>query len=394
MSETKGFSINIGEPTELAYAENRDQNPAHLLPEASSTDPLSMQSFKVVSGGPSYISYADGSQVINILCLIAECFRRTFNKAPYIVVAGKHGNPCGAAISWTSPEEALEKALMGDYIAVMGGEVVVNFPVTDGLGQLLFAPRAGLDIGRNNWGLDIIFAPSFSDHSVEQLGKREKRRLLANPALASAPMPTDEWMLQPVRGGFLRQKAANFVLSPKDIASWAGAELDKQDLENLLIAWAVCWRASSNTVALARDGMLIGLGCGQQDRIACVRLCLERSARAGHTTKGSVFASDGFFPYAYGNLPEGRDMVAEFISKIESGRGKSVREGIQIITEAFFTLLEDDLREGAELLIDAGCIGGVVPGDGKNLEIVRKLFADSGLRVAFVAPEHRGFSKH
>lgn len=386
--------IRIGSMIELAYAENRDQNPAHMLPDAASKDPLAMQGFTIVSGAPSYISYADGSQVINILCLIAESFRRTYGKAPHIVVAGKHGNPCGAAISWNSPAEALERALMGDYIAVMGGEVVMNFTVTDELGQLLFAPRTGLDIGRNNWGLDIIFAPSFSEGAIEKLGKREKRRLLANPALAEAQMPTDEWMLQPVRGGFLRQHAQSFVLEPNEIASWSGAELDRASMESLLVAWAVCWRASSNTVALVRDGMLIGLGCGQQDRIACVRLCLERAARAGHTTKGAVFASDGFFPYAHGNLPKGRDMVAEFISKIEKGRGRDTREAIQIITEAFNDLLKDDLREGAELLIDAGCTGGVVPGDGKNLEEVRNMFAEAHVSVAFVAPEHRGFSKH
>ena len=390
----KGFDIRIGGMIEFAYAENRDQNPAHLLPDASNTDPLALRHFTIVSGAPSYISYADGSQIINILCLIAECFRRSYGKAPHIVVAGKHGNPCGAAISWTSPAEALERALLGDYIAVMGGEVAVNFPVTDELGQLLFAPRAGRDIGRHNWGLDIIFAPAFSDKAVESLGKREKRRLLANATMESAPMPMDEWQLQPVRGGFLRQKAPNFVLTPAEVATWSGKELERPAFESLLVAWAVCWRASSNTVALARDGMLIGLGCGQQDRIACVRLCLERAARSGHSTKGAVFASDGFFPYAKGHLPEGRDIAAEFAAKIEQGRGKTAREAIQIITDAFKDLLKDDLREGTELLIDAGCAGGVVPGDGKNLEEVRNLFIDAGLSVAFVSPEHRGFSKH
>ncbi len=389
-----GFDIRIGGMIELAYAENRDQNPAHLLPDASSSDPLSLRHFELISGAPSYISYADGSQIINILCLIAEAFRRSYGKAPHIVVAGKHGNPCGAAISWTSAAEAVEKGLVGDYIAVMGGEVAVNFPVTDELGQLLFAPREGLDIGRHNWGLDILFAPSFSEGAIEKLGKREKRRLLSNKHLAAASLPTDEWMLQPVRGGFLRQKSPRFVLTPAEVASWSGKELDRASFESLLVAWAVCWRASSNTVALVRNGMLIGLGCGQQDRIACVRLCLERAARSGHSTKGAVFASDGFFPYAKGHLPEGRDLAAEFSSKIERGRGKGAREAIQIITEAFKDLLKDDLREGTELLIDAGCAGGVVPGDGKNLEEVRNLFTDAGLSVAFVAPEHRGFSKH
>jgi hypothetical protein len=53
-----------------------------------------------------------------------------------------------------------------------------------------------------------------------------------------------------------------------------------------------------------------------------------------------------------------------------------------------------DKREGPELLIDAGCRGGVVPGDGNNLEEVKKVFADAGLAVGFLNKTHRGFAKH
>ena len=76
----------------------------------------------------------------------------------------------------------------------------------------------------------------------------------------------------------------------------------------------------------------------------------------GHKTKGALFASDGFFPYA--------------------------------------TSQDGKIEEGTELLAKARCRGGVVPADGKELENVKKFFADWNLRVAFIAPENRGFSKH
>jgi len=124
-----------------------------------------------------------------------------------------------------------------------------------------------------------------------------------------------------------------------------------------LIAWVVAWQSVSNTVALAKDGMLIGLGCGQQDRIACVQLCLDRAQRSHHSTAGSFFASDAFFPYA-----EAKDTESPL--------------------------------EGPQLLNRAACRGGVVPADGKNLEAVRKFLDDSGLSVVYIDYAHRGFCHH
>jgi hypothetical protein len=172
------------------------------------------------------------------------------------------------------------------------------------------------------------------------------------------------------------------------------------NLGNMLIAWAVCWRASSNTVALAKENMLIGLGCGQQDRIACVRLCIDRATRAGHGTKGSFFASDAFFPYAVGSSLSSQEgmllsKALDDLRMIDSGtKFKTPKEYFRVAAPLVAEVNRFDRREGPELLIDAGCIGGVVPFDGKNKEEVRKLFEEAGVSVAFLAPENRGFSKH
>jgi len=356
MSETKAgkFGSDDGAVIQLAYGENRCQSPAILVPEKGNDDPLAMHRYVDVSGDPSYISVADGDQIQEVLCLLVEAYRNLYRNIPYIAIAGKHGNPCGVGVDSNSPTIAIEKALRGDVIAVMGGEVITNFSITDELANTLFLADSKRD-GRDKWGLDIIFAPEFSKGAVELLGNRAKRRVMVNKALFYPFLPLGD-VKRPVRGGTLFQKRSPFILSFDEVTSWSnGVPISDDAFSDLLIAWAACWRASSNTVALAKNKMLIALGCGQQDRIACVELCLSRAKRAGHDTHGSFFASDAFFPYAQGD-------------------GK--------------------VKEGPELLAEAGCAGGVVPADGKNFEKVKSFFVTNQMRVAFVAAENRGFSKH
>ncbi|MFA6100487.1 MAG: hypothetical protein WCX08_02995 [Candidatus Buchananbacteria bacterium] len=350
---------------EVAYGENRDQNPAYLYGNLSPRphDPLALARFSVVSGNPSYISFADGDKAISILRFLAESFRRNFHgTVPYIAVICKHGNPCGAAFDWKYPYVALQNALLGDPIACMGGELVTNFEITDELGTAIFAVPKDLVnlVGRKNWGLDVIFAPEFSATSIELLGKREKRRLFSNPVLLDPPMSSEVWMRRPVPSGWLQQKAPWFIFDQSSLdITWRTTEEQfvSVQLGNLLLAQVITWRATSNTVALAKDSMLIGLGCGQQDRIACVQLCLDRARRSGHDTNGAVFASDAFFPYA------------------EHG-------------------FEGEPLEGPELLVQAGCVGGVVPADGKELPKVQEYFSKNGVSVAYLPPEDRGFAGH
>lgn len=394
--------IRLYDGRELDYAENKHQNPAHIF-SIRSGDPISMYNFHWISGKPSYISMADGAQLVEVLCLMAEAFRRWRGKAPFIAIAGKHGNPCGASVSWNYPIDAISNALWGDTVAVMGGEVVTNFPITDEMTEVLFKVEDEdiEKVGRNKWGLDLILAPEFSDGAVDLLGKKDKRRLLANPYLIEAPFSRYEWVFRQVMGDFIRQKSSDFVLTQEIIQSWSGQNLLRrpEKFQDMLIAWACCWRASSNSVALANNGMLIGLGCGQQDRIACVQLCLDRANRAGHNTGGSMFASDGFFPYAEkkvdfsdNNYRDIRDAMVRITASLAEKRGSV--DALRMLTSLSDLVRRIDKREGPQLLVDAGCIGGVVPADGKELENVSQFFERNNMAVAFVPKEYRGFSKH
>ncbi|MBI2051131.1 MAG: hypothetical protein HYT31_05050 [Parcubacteria group bacterium] len=354
------FTVTFRVASELAYGENRDQSPAFVCSDGSD-DPLALHQFAVVSGTPGYINMADCDRALQVLCLMHEALKRQFpGKFPFIAIACKHGNPCGAAIDWRDPVVAVFKAMDGDPSAVMGAEVMVNFPVTGEVAEIIYLIPDHLQdsVGRKFWGPDVVFAPAFDDEAVALLGKREKRRLLVNPALGQPFMPRYEWVLRPARGGPLCQRAPVYVFGDGGI-DWAfdRSTLSSDDLATIILAWAVAWRSNSNCVVLARDLKLIGPGVGQQDRRFCCKLGIERAKAAGHTTTGSFFASDAFFPFATRNR-------------------------------------DSDPPDGPELLFEAGCRGGVVQADGVRLAEVKAFFAEHKMRVAFIPSDHRGFSNH
>lgn len=351
------FDGMIGElARQLAYGENRDQSPANLF-ACDNNDPLAWHNFDVLTGDPSYISTADGDRALGVMCAMAEAFRVNCGKVPAISIACKHGNPCGIGIDFNRPDLSVMRAMLGDPVAVMGAEFITNFPIDADLGRAIYEIPSidQQNIGRKYWGIDVLYAPAVDGATVELLGKKERRRILVNPALSDPRLPPYTWMYREVRGGFLRQKNYHYVLDFKDLAKMTG-DLSEY-MFNIIIAWGAAWRSVSNTVAIAKNGMLLSMGCGQQDRIACVQLCLDRAKRSNHDTYGSAFASDGFFPYA-----------------------KRSSENAPL--------------EGSELLVKAGCRSGVVPYDGKNVAEVEEYFRQAGVAVAFVKPEHRGFFGH
>jgi hypothetical protein len=166
--------------------------------------------------------------------------------------------------------------------------------------------------------------------------------------------------------------------------------LEHDSLGELILADSICREANSNAVVLIKNNMLIGRGFGQQDRIACVQLCLFYARRAGHDTQGAVFGSDGFFPFA-------EHKTAPDPKELRQALGLAALAEVPIpdkLDGVLAAYAQWDNREGPELLVAAGCQGGVVPGDGEQLGAVRAYFKKHGLTVVYLPPEHRAFSGH
>jgi AICAR transformylase/IMP cyclohydrolase PurH len=348
---------------ELAYAENRDQNPAGIYVIKGINDPLSFGLFEPMVEGDKggYINWVDGDRALNILCAIIEASQRAGLREPFLAIPCKHGQPSGIGWSWDDPNEAIRLALNGDSVAVMGAELMVNFAVDRACAQsIINVPESLFDqVGRKFWGVDVVYAPLILPDSAEALTiprkNDTKRRLIVNAALASPTSPTEYWHMRFGRGVIFLQRRPWYV--PEFAAAQDAFGWSQEELADLIIAWAAARFSVSNTVSIAGKRQLLALGDGQRDRLFCAEICLLLARRNGKDVTGGKWASDAFFPFDKRKRPE-------------------------------------DPFEATELLVQAGCTGGIVPFDGNNRELVKAYLESRNQKVLWLPKEHRMFFGH
>lgn len=332
----QGFDIDAVKITPLLNGENPYQIPAdHFYTD--SLDPLALDNFKQISGElPCYTNMADFDSILKIICSLSAAFYKHYKKVPFVTIAAKHGNPCGLAIDWKSQASAIDGALWANPTAIWGGEVITNFAISK---KLLGSPK---------WMLDLIVAPDFSKQAIKVLAKNPRRKIFKNDALMRPQLSKSIWSYRMVRGGFLRQPPNNYVLDFSDCNTDFSLPKNHQ-LDSLIIAWATAWFSNhgGNEVAIAKDRRLIGAGGGPSTVDACITAIL-RAKRCSHNLKNSVFAANAFFPFT----------------------------------------------DGPRKLIKAGCVYGVVPSGGKNINLVKGLFEKYKVGVFYLREELRGFSRH
>ena len=334
--------------SDLANGENPYQIPAALF--KTSDDPLGlpfMENFSVTK--PCFTNLADIDSLLYALCLISEAFDKHYQKTPYISIAAKHGNPCGLAVDWEDPYKTIEPTLFGNPLAVWGGELVTNFKIDRKIaGELIESSRRKAMLSKKQWLLDVVLAPDYDNEAIELLTERSTRKVLKNSALFKPVLSGEKWHYRSVRGGFLRQPGADYLMSPENI-EWNSAPLEGEDLDSLLIAWAVAFTSfhGGNEVAIAKKRSLIGSGGGPSTSDAA-KTAVLRANGSGHDLKGSIFASDAFFPFT----------------------------------------------DAPNTFIDAGCKAGACPTGGKSDEPVRQLFKEAGITAAYMGKDIRGFCRH
>lgn len=199
-------------------------------------------------------------------------------------VAVKHNNPCGAAIAKTLGE-ALHKALTTDPISVFGGIIALNREV-------------GVNEARELTSifLEAIVAPSYTEEALAEFAKKKNLRVLSWPHLMDFKRGPD---VRAVAGGFLVQSPDRFV---SDSAQWRfeGERPDANRLQDLHFGERVCGCLKSNAIALVADGVTVGLGMGQVNRVDAVAQALQRmkTHHPALKTASVSLISDAFFPFA------------------------------------------------------------------------------------------------
>lgn len=275
----------------LRYGENAWQAPAYLY-STGTDDPLALDQFIVIEGKtPSYNNFVDIDRLLQTASHIAKMHMVNSCGGMAIAVGAKHGNSCGAAIG-LDRVEVLNLMMAGDPLAIFGGLVMTNFELDEALCEPL--------IGKM---LDGIIAPAFTASAVALLRRKGGNcRFVVNPALSGLGDEMDQTTrFRYVRGGFLAQPNYTFVpdFSKEGLIAKYGTATPEQE-RDMLLAWAIGSTSNSNTITLVKNGMLIGNGVGQQDRVGAAKLAIKRARRSGHRVIGATAYSDSFFPFPDG----------------------------------------------------------------------------------------------
>lgn len=280
--------------------ENGPQTPAHFF-SCATGDPLGLDQFEVIEGAePSLINLTDIDRALQTLTHIAAALLKFSDADPYISVAVKHGNACGASVSGVR-DNRIKKTIFGDGTAVKGSFLMTNFALTDEDGVAL---RNEVDGKRFTY--DGIIAPSISEKTRELNRRKNGRcRFIVNDALETLSLESLDTAprIRHVRGGFLTEPNYEYVFDFKHPElKLYGPEATLQQKLDLLLAWAVCATSNSNTITLADNGMIIGNGTGQQDRVFAAKQAIARALRSEHELLSAVAVSDSFFPFPDGPL--------------------------------------------------------------------------------------------
>lgn len=256
---------------DLRYGENSHQRAAVYAAHGETSGLVGAEQL----GGKemSYNNYTD-----------ADAARRAaYDFAEPAVAIIKHANPCGIAVG-ADIAEAHAKAHACDPVSAYGGVIATNRAVTVAMAQQVKPIFT-----------EVIVAPEYDPEALELLQTKKNLRILR-----AEDYRFDEFIWREISGGLLVSDPDRFQAPGDDPSGWklvAGPAADERQFADLLFAWRACRSVKSNAILLAHDGASVGVGMGQVNRVDSCHLAVNR---AGDRAKGSVAASDAFFPFADG----------------------------------------------------------------------------------------------
>ena len=216
---------------------------------------------------------------------------------PAIVIV-KHMNPCGVAVD-KDIHIAYQKAYETDVVSAFGGIIAVNRTIDKALAATIMESyaRFGKAKGAAGFFAEVIIGPAFDADAVGAIRTLKtwgnEVRLLATGRIGLA-IKAQEMDVRCVVGGLLVQKRDIVAWEPESLTYPTKAQPTAAQLEDLKLAWITAKHVKSNTIVLAKDKKVIGVGAGQMNRVTSGMLAVKM---AGGETKGSAMASDAFFPF-------------------------------------------------------------------------------------------------
>ncbi|MFT5834092.1 MAG: phosphoribosylaminoimidazolecarboxamide formyltransferase/IMP cyclohydrolase [Cognaticolwellia sp.] len=200
--------------------------------------------------------------------------------APTFVVL-KHTNACGVA---TRPTvlEAWNDALAGDPVSAFGGILICNSEIDAATAKEI-----------HKLFFEVLIAPSFTEEAYAILTHKRKKRVLMNIKNWSIQSKTFKTLLN----GVIEQDADSTMEGKADFRVATEKAPTAQEIKDLEFANKCCKHLKSNTIVLAKNGQLLGMGCGQTSRVDALRQAITKAEAFGFDLEGSAMASDAFFPF-------------------------------------------------------------------------------------------------
>ncbi|ASW44458.1 MAG: bifunctional phosphoribosylaminoimidazolecarboxamide formyltransferase/IMP cyclohydrolase [Clostridiales bacterium] len=263
------LTLALNRAQELRYGENPHQE-AVLYKEVFDL-PGSISSGKQLHGKQlSFNNFNDANGALEIL--------KEFEEAT--VVAVKHTNPCGIG-SGKNLIEAYKKAYECDKVSIFGGIIAVNREIDADVAEMI-----------NSIFIEVVMAPSFTEEALKILTQKKNIRLIQIDDINKNNYNALDY--KKILGGLLVQDR-NELLLKDEYKVVTKKQPTREEMEDLLFAWKAAKNIKSNGIIIAKDKATVGIGLGEVNRIWAAEKAIERG---GYKVKGSVAASDGFFPFS------------------------------------------------------------------------------------------------
>ena len=265
------ISISLEKKLDLRYGENPHQR-AGLYSTLQAKTGGGIANAEQLSGKEmSFNNYVDADAAWELVCDLDDLGCAII----------KHTNPAGVALG-KATKEAYRKALATDPISAFGGIVAFNRAVDED------AARAVIEIFT-----EVVIAPDYSPAAIEILRTKKNLRVLRNQQTKIS----EELAYRQISGGMLVQTRDTHKLTREDLRVVTRRAPTEEEIRALMFAWTVCKHTKSNAIVYGREDQVVGVGAGQMSRVDSVKI---GAMRAQLEIKGSVLASDAFFPFRDG----------------------------------------------------------------------------------------------
>jgi len=264
--------VELAKITDLRYGENPHQKGALYKTDGGGITGAEQLHGKEMS----FNNYVDAEAAWNLV--------QDFDTLAVAIV--KHTNPSGVGIGRTNIE-AYKRALATDPVSAFGGIVAFNQKVDATVAASVIEVFS-----------EVIVGPDFDDDALEIFKSKKNLRVLRVSSGRNASVNERANLeYKQISGGFLVQDADTHKLSLAELNIVTKRQPTNDELNSMQLAWTVCKHVKSNAIVFANENQTLGVGAGQMNRVDSVRIAAMRAERFNLDLKGSVVASDAFFPF-------------------------------------------------------------------------------------------------